>query len=636
MGNKQNYKQERSRKDPRTKRRRPRGKNQFTKREEEVIIDTVPSDTAPGGGVPDDIIDLQINSDTTVVATAGEVAGCSKSASAKKLKLGGEPDEQQQQQLEDGEMEGDFSYVLIDTLVFINLLSDIGRCQKCDDKLDIIHQIESKRGLCNLFKLKCRKCDWFHVMTTSRHINKDVKRGKVAYDVNIRTVSAFREIGRGYAAIETFCGFMNMPPPMNKTTYQDIVDGMHISYTEAADESMKAAACELVEMAHEDNNEYDAGDGSHVDVAVSVDGTWQKRGYASLNGAVTVIGLDNGKCLAYDCMAKSCKSCQAWENKKNTPDYEEFVRSHECAINHTGSAGKMEADGVVRCFEKSVATNGLQYTTYIGDGDSKAHSSVVAADPYSGVTVTKAECIGHIQKRVGSRLRKLKKKEGKLLSKLTHKIINKMQNYFGIAIRNNNTSVDDMKKAIGAVLYHCSEANDPEARHMYCDRTEGTWCKYWKSNIMGTIYNEKPGIPRAVKLKITPIFEDLSKDELLERCLHGNTQNNNEAINAIIWKKLPKDIFVGRKMLEIGISSAVINFNDGACGMQPVYKKLGLLNGYFMNNYCRNHDMLRIKESVRKSSLICKASRKRLHASRKGYQDKNNDDEGPTYGYGEH
>ena len=104
MGNKQNYKQERSRKDPRTKRRRPRGKNQFTKREEEVIIDTVPSDTAPGGGVLDDIIDLQINSDTTVVATAGEVAGCSKSASAKKLKLGGEPDEQQQQQLEDGEM----------------------------------------------------------------------------------------------------------------------------------------------------------------------------------------------------------------------------------------------------------------------------------------------------------------------------------------------------------------------------------------------------------------------------------------------------------------------------------------------------------------------------------------------------
>ena len=147
---------------------------------------------------------------------------------------------------------------------------------------------------------------------------------------------------------------------------------------------------------------------------------------------------------------------------------------------------------------------------------------------------------------------------------------------------------------------------------------------------------KKPGIPRAVKLKITPIFEDLSKDELLERCLHGNTQNNNEAINAIIWKKLPKDIFVGRKMLEIGISSAVINFNDGACGMQPVYKKLGLLNGYFMNNYCRNHDMLRIKESVRKSSLICKASRKRLHASRKGYRDKNNDDEGPTYGYGEH
>ena len=28
--------------------------------------------------------------------------------------------------------------------------------------------------------------------------------------------------------------------------------------------------------------------------------------------------------------------------------------------------------------------------------------------------------------------------------------------------------------AIGAVLYHCSESNDPEARHMFCDKTENT------------------------------------------------------------------------------------------------------------------------------------------------------------------
>ena len=178
MRNKQNYKQERSRKDPRTKRRRPSAKKQTTKRKE-VIVDTAPSATdTPEEGVHDDI-DLHININTTVADTPGEVAECSKSASAKKLKLGGDPDEQQQKQkqMKDGEImmqEGDFSYVFIDTLVFINLLRDIGRCQKCDDKLEIIHQIESKKGLCHLF-IYARKHDMVRIRESDRKSTAETK-----------------------------------------------------------------------------------------------------------------------------------------------------------------------------------------------------------------------------------------------------------------------------------------------------------------------------------------------------------------------------------------------------------------------------------------------------------------------------
>ena len=39
-----------------------------------------------------------------------------------------------------------------------------------------------------------------------------------------------------------------------------------------------------------------------------------------------------------------------------------------------------------------------------------------------------------------------------------------------------------------------------------------------------------------------PIFTDLSNDVLLQKCLHGTTQNNNEALHGLIWKKVPKDI----------------------------------------------------------------------------------------------
>ena len=199
----------------------------------------------------------------------------------------------------------------------------------------------------------------------------------------------------------------------------------------------------------------------------------KKRGFSFLNGFVTIISLLTGNCLSYDAMAKKCKACESWESKKDTAEYHRFLETHECSINHLGSAGLMEPADVVRCLKSSVETLKLRYENFIGDGDSKAFLEVVKADPYDGFPVKKGECIGHIQKRVGSRLRKLKKeyvskklKDGKTLrGRLADKNINRLKNYFGIAIRTNFHSVVAMQKSVGAVLYHCSEANDPDARH---------------------------------------------------------------------------------------------------------------------------------------------------------------------------
>ena len=108
-----------------------------------------------------------------------------------------------------------------------------------------------------------------------------------------------------------------------------------------------------------------------------------------------------GKCLSYD---------ESWESKKDTAEYHRFLETHECSIDHLGSAGLMEPSSVVRCFKRSVETLKLRYENFIGDGNSKAFLEVVKADPYDGFSVKKGECIGHIQKRVGSRLRKLNKR----------------------------------------------------------------------------------------------------------------------------------------------------------------------------------------------------------------------------------
>ena len=90
------------------------------------------------------------------------------------------------------------------------------------------------------------------------------------------------------------------------------------------------------------------------DIAVSCDGTWQRRGYASLNGVVSAISIESGKCLSHECVVNNCKSCEMWVTPKGTREHEIFVKDHDCPINHEGSAEAMVASGVVRIFQKSV------------------------------------------------------------------------------------------------------------------------------------------------------------------------------------------------------------------------------------------------------------------------------------------
>ena len=63
---------------------------------------------------------------------------------------------------------------------------------------------------------------------------------------------------------------------------------------------------------------------------------------------------------------------------------------------------------------------------------------------------------------------------------------------------------------------------------------------------------------------IKAILQDLLKEEFLSKCLHVQTQNTNEALNAIIWSRCAKNAFLGRRTLEIEVNSAILNFNDSS------------------------------------------------------------------------
>ena len=130
-----------------------------------------------------------------------------------------------------------------------------------------------------------------------------------------------------------------------------------------------------------------------------------------------------------------------------------------CPINTTRSAPGMESEAAVVLWQRSVARNGLEYHSFIGDGDSKGFSAVNETQPYGpNVTVRKEECVGHVQKRIGTHLRKLKQTmkgqkldDGKPLGgqgRLTDPLIDTLQTYYGNAIRSHPHDLQSMAKAI--------------------------------------------------------------------------------------------------------------------------------------------------------------------------------------------
>ena len=280
------------------------------------------------------------------------------------------------------------------------MIWQIGSCPTCSNKITIDYDVSQKRGLCHYFLVYCVNCDWRKTFSSSKEIPCD-NRGRKPFDINVRSVMAFREIGRGHRSMQEFCSVMNMPAPMNSFAYENIITILCTAVMLlTSQESMQAAANDAFpESMHVSN------DGVNP-VTASFDGTWQRRGCASLNGVVTAVC--QGKCIDIEALCKECKSCKYWETKKGTVEYDEWQLEHDCPVNHEGSAGSMEAAGAVTIFKRSVDINKLRYLKYRGDGDSKAYQDVVAADPYPGLAIIKSECVGHVQKRGGTRLRKMK------------------------------------------------------------------------------------------------------------------------------------------------------------------------------------------------------------------------------------
>ncbi|GFS83159.1 uncharacterized protein TNCV_1287451 [Trichonephila clavipes] len=244
-----------------------------------------------------------------------------------------------------------------------------------------LHLSESNCGEAVKFHLKCPYKYSYPFFFNSKKCDSSEN-----YELNTRLVYAMRCIGKGAESARMFCGIMNLPPPPTKLSKCN-----HI-LLQATRETCEHSMAEAVREAVDEND-------GRRDLDVAVDGSWQKRGFSSKNCLVTVTSVDTGKVIDIEVFSKHCICKNKTKNLQN------------CKRNFEGYSFKLEAAGALSIFQRSRSLYNVRYTKYLGDGDSKAFTSIVENDVYGDhCSLEKLKCIGHVMKRMKTCLRRLKTK----------------------------------------------------------------------------------------------------------------------------------------------------------------------------------------------------------------------------------
>lgn len=556
-----------------------------------------------------------------------------------------------------------FKYVIICFSLVFGVLENIVKCKECDSAIKFV--MNSPRGLGFKLSVKC-SCQEYFIDSCPMIKN--------AYEINRRFTFVMRLLGVGQAGVNLFCSMMDLGT-FHRSLYTRMLDQIYIAVEGVAKFIFKKAANE------EKRKNAEQGLPEN-ELSVSGDGSWAKRGFSSLLGIVSLIGKYSNKIIDVIVKSSICKGCQ-YLAQKDPIEAESLYADHEaeCMANHEGSAGKMEVDGVLAMFKRSLEYFGVKYVKYIGDGDSKTHKKLVDEKPYDGKPdVVKQECVLHVKKRMYRHLQSTKKtitehakikkqiedaeqkkiaeeekkkaeEEGKSAPKkrktvaskssepkqpkplqLTNKLMLKLSTYYGLAITRNSNSLEDMRKAVWATFFHYT-STDAKPQHSNCS---DSWCKYLKHKA------EKPEEPYVHPVTfdeittelVKKVYEELSSEDLLKRCLGGNTQNNNESFNSLVWNFAPKHHFTGKKVLEIATLTAACIFNEGFLPVLKIMETMGVTLGQTARGYSDTVDNARILKANKSAEINSKEARTLRRALRAAEDDNFDEAEGLLYGPG--
>lgn len=506
-------------------------------------------------------------------------------------------------------------------------------------------EAKQKSGFNSELTVKCENCEGSIASVSSSMKISD----EAGYDVNTRVVKAFSSISKGHAAVEQFSMIMNMDC-ISKNLYNKCSVTVQKLGKMSGIECLSKARARVRAYCLKENS--DLTDDSVIDLAVSFDGSWHKRGFTSNYGVGSVIHIETGLVIDYCVLSKFCRNCAMTEHDlgEGSPEFNIWYQAHvlECDKNYDGSSPGMEVAAAEILWKRSVAYK-FRYTTIISDGDSKVFSHLQSLNVYGPeIELHKEECINHVSKRLGTALRnevkvcKAKKITlgGKAYGSLKESTIKKLTKYYHNAIFSNvNKDVTSVKNSILATLDHCT-STDKNPKHDKCPAEENSWCFYKRA----VANQEVPGshtdnintpLNQIVLQNIEPVYKRLTDTSLLQKCLKGQTQNANESLHSFIWRKCDKTRSVSRRMVELAVSEGVGEYNFGNSAVLSALQKAKLSPGKRSVALAKVRDRRRKIKINRAKSERLKRRRNYLKMKKIQDEERKKEQEGPMYGAGE-
>ena len=188
---------------------------------------------------------------------------------------------------------------LVDIGILEDMVSSLA-CPECfENDLYLEEDHSKKKGLAVHISIKC-SCGYVknNYMSKTNVDDVNTSKGMKPFEVNTRMVYALRTCGLGHKGLEKMCCIVNMPKPMTITNFDKISNKVRDAAKDIAEVSMNASAAELCK-----------GSPETTDIGVAVDGTWQRRGYSSMNGVVVAMSVVSGKVVDIERLSRFCKAC---------------------------------------------------------------------------------------------------------------------------------------------------------------------------------------------------------------------------------------------------------------------------------------------------------------------------------------